>query len=127
MVVTIQAYSDHQWQGTIGPISGALDPVTRTLKVRVAIANPDLRLRPEMFGSIKVKVGNREALVVPAASIIREGNNATVFVKNAGKPEQRQVTVGQTVDGMVEITDGLHEGDEIAADGAELLKGGAES
>jgi multidrug efflux pump subunit AcrA (membrane-fusion protein) len=62
--------------------------------------------------------------VVPSAAIIREGNAATVFVKNAGKPEQRTLTVGQTADGNVEILTGLHAGDEVAADGAELLKGG---
>ena len=126
VTITVQAYPGRTWRGVIGPISGALDPVTRTLKVRVSVRNPDLELRPEMFGSIELNVGTRSALVVPAVAIIREGNHATVFVKNEGKPEQREVTVGQTIDGMVEVLDGLREGDEVAADGAELLKGGPE-
>jgi cobalt-zinc-cadmium efflux system membrane fusion protein len=92
--------------------------------VRVALANPDQRLKPEMFGTVHVKAGGYQALIVPAAAIIREGNTATVFVKNAGKPEQHTVTVGQTVDGNVEILTGLRADDEVAADGAELLKGG---
>jgi membrane fusion protein, heavy metal efflux system len=123
--VTLQAYPGQQWTGRVDSISGTLDPTTRTLKVRVALPNPDQRLKPEMFGTILVKAGMHQALVVPAAAIIREGNTATVFVKNAGKPEQRTVTVGQTVDGHVEILAGLRAGDEVAAEGAELLKGGA--
>jgi cobalt-zinc-cadmium efflux system membrane fusion protein len=121
--VTLQAYPDQKWNGRISAISGALDPATRTLKARVALANGDQRIKPEMYGSIHVNAGTHQALVVPAAAIIREGNTTTVFVNNAGKPEQRTVTIGQTVDGQVEILSGLQAGDEVAADGAELLKG----
>ena len=125
VTVTLQAYPGQQWNGRIDSLSGVLDPATRTLKVRVALPNPDQRLKPEMFGTIHVQAGTHHALVVPAVAIIHEGNVATVFVKNAGKPERRVVTVGQTVDGSVEILAGLRAGDEVAADGAELLKGGA--
>jgi cobalt-zinc-cadmium efflux system membrane fusion protein len=121
--ITLQAYPDGRWSGHIDSLSGALDPTTRTLKVRVALPNPDQKLKPEMFGAIHVSAGTHPALVVPAGAIIREGNAATVFLNNAGKPEQRTVTVGQTVDGNVEILNGLRAGDEVAATGAELLKG----
>lgn len=121
--VTLQAYPDRKWSGRIDSISGALDPTTRTLKARVVLPNPGQQLKPEMFGAIHVTAGTHQALVVPAAAIIHEGSTVTVFVKNAGKPEQRTVTTGQTIDGNVEIVSGLQVGDEVAADGAELLKG----
>jgi cobalt-zinc-cadmium efflux system membrane fusion protein len=124
VTITLQAYPGQQWSGHIDSLSGALDPATRTLKVRVALPNSDQRLKPEMFGSIHVRAGVHQALVVPAPAVIREGNTTTVFVRNAGKPEQRAVAVGQTVDGNVEILRGLSVGDEVAAAGAELLKGG---
>jgi RND family efflux transporter MFP subunit len=117
------AYPNKEWSGHIDSISGALDPTTRTLKVRVAIPNPDQRLKPEMFGTIHVREGMHQALIVPTGAVIREGNSTTVFLNNAGKPEQRTVTIGQTVDGNVEIVNGLRAGDEVAAVGAELLKG----
>jgi len=122
--VSLQAYPGQQWTGRISSISGTLDPTTRTLKVRVPLPNPDQRLKPEMFGTMHINTGTHQALVVPAAAIIREGNSATVFVKSGGKPEQRTVTIGQTVDGRVEVLTGLRAGDEVAAEGAELLKGG---
>lgn len=124
VTVTLQAYPAQQWSGHIDALSGALDPTTRTVKVRVTLPNPDGRLKPEMFGTIHVKAGMHQALVVPAAAVIHEGNATIVFVNSAGKPEQRTVTVGQTVDGKVEILTGLRAGDEVAAEGAELLKGG---
>ena len=125
VTITLEAYPSRQWTGRIGSISGALDPTTRTLKVRVVLPNPEQRLKPEMFGTIHVKAGTHPALVVPAAAIVRDGNATTVFVRNAGRPEQRVVTVGQTLDGKVEILNGVHINDEVAAEGAELLKGGS--
>jgi cobalt-zinc-cadmium efflux system membrane fusion protein len=124
VTITLQAYPDKQWSSRIESISGALDPATRTLKVRIALPNADQRIKPEMFGTIHVKTGTHQALVVPAAAIIREGSTTTTFVKVGGKTQQCAVTTGQTIDGKVEITGGLHPGDEVAAEGAELLKGG---
>ncbi len=124
VTVTLQAYQGQQWSGRIESVSGALDPTTRTLKARVALRNPKQLLKPEMYGMIHVTVGKHQAVVVPVAAVIREGNATTVFAKNGSTPEQRPVTVGQTVDGKVEVLSGLHVGEEVAVEGAELLKGG---
>src|SRR6516162_1738438 len=108
VTISLQAYPGQRWEGRIESLSGMLDPSTRTLKVRVVLANPEQRLKPEMFGAIHVNTGSHRALVVPVAAIIREGSATTVFVKGAEKPEQRTVTISETVDGQVEILDGLH-------------------
>jgi cobalt-zinc-cadmium efflux system membrane fusion protein len=125
VTVTLQAYEGRQWSGHVDSISAALDPATRTLKARVTLSNPKQLLKPEMFGTVHVNVGSHQALVVPAAAIIHEGNATTVFAKNGATPEQRAVTLGRAVGVKVEILTGLHTGDEVAAEGAELLKGGA--
>jgi hypothetical protein len=65
------------------------------------------------------------AVVVPAAAVIHEGQNTVVFIENNGKPEQRKVITGRAVDGQVEITSGLEQGEHVAANGAELLTEGA--
>jgi cobalt-zinc-cadmium efflux system membrane fusion protein len=125
VTITADAYPGRQWTGRIESLSGALDPTTRTLKVRVPLSNPDQKLKPEMFAAIRVEVGVRRALVVPSSAIIHEGQTTTVFVENNGAPVQRNVTTGQAVDGKVEILSGLQAGQRVAADGAELLTGGA--
>ena len=123
--ISFDAYPSQQWTGRIDSLSGALDPTTRTLKVRVALQNPGLKLKPEMFASIQVDVGRRSEIVVPSSAVIHEGQQTSVFVENNGKPEERNVTTGQVVDGTVEITSGLQVGQKIAVSGAELLTGGA--
>jgi cobalt-zinc-cadmium efflux system membrane fusion protein len=123
--VTIDAFPGQQWSGRIDSVSGALDPATRTLKVRVALPNPGGKLKPEMFAEIHVAVGSHKAVVVPAPAVIHDGQNTIVFVNNNGKPEQQNVTTGQAVDGTVEITSGIQKGQQVAVNGAELLTGGA--
>jgi cobalt-zinc-cadmium efflux system membrane fusion protein len=124
VTVTVDAFPGRQLSGRIDSVAGALDPVTRTLKVRVALPNPGEKLKPEMFAAIHVDLGSHSSIVVPASAIVHEGQNVTVFVDNNGKPEQLNVTTGQAVDGKVEITSGVHAGQRVAMDGAELLTGG---
>lgn len=122
--VTVSAYPEQQWNGRIAALSDALDPVTRTLKVRIVLTNPHNGLKPEMFASIHVEVGSYTGLVVPAESVIREGNTSTVFVQDkSGKIERRTIATGRTFVDKVEITSGLRPGDLVASHGAELLKG----
>jgi cobalt-zinc-cadmium efflux system membrane fusion protein len=124
VTVTCEAYPGQQWTGRVDSLFGAIDPATRTLKLRVALHNGDQRLKPEMFAAIHVRMGSHKAIVVPAAAIIHEGQTTAVFVQSQGKPEQRNVTTGQTIDGEVEIVSGLQPGQQVAANGAELLTGG---
>lgn len=123
--VTVDAFPGQSWTGRINSVSGALDPATRTLKVRVELANPGNKLKPEMFAAIHVDIGRHTAIVVPTSAVIHEGQNTVLFVDNNGKAEQRNVTIGQAVDGKVEIASGLEKGQRVAVNGAELLTGGA--
>lgn len=124
VTLTVDAFSGQLWSGRIDSVSGALDPVTRTLKVRVALANPGEKLKPEMFAAIHVDVGSHKAIAVPASAIIHEGQSTIVFVEKNGKPEQQTVATGQAVDGRVEITSGVKAGQRVAVNGAELLTRG---
>jgi cobalt-zinc-cadmium efflux system membrane fusion protein len=123
--VTVDAFPGQQWPGRIDSVSGALDVATRTLKVRVALENPRQKLKPEMFAAIHVDLGSHRAAVVPTSAVIHEGPKTVVFVDNHGRPEQQNVTTGQAVDGKIEITSGIQDGQRVAVNGAELLTGGA--
>ncbi len=124
--VKLAAYPGRQWSGRIAAVSDALDPTTRTLKLRVVLPNPGRQLKPEMFATIHAETGQHEALLVPTTAVIREGNLASVYVQDTrGKVEQRQVSAGRNLDGFVEITAGLHAGEKVAGTGVELLRGGA--
>ncbi len=121
--VTVSAYADEKLSGRVAAISGSLDPVTRTQKLRVVLANPGERLKPEMFASIRLLRSTATGIVIPTSAVLREGAAAYVFVQKAPSHfERRQVTPGRATDGEVTIFSGLNPGETIVAEGALLLR-----
>ena len=121
--ITFPAYSGETWHGVISNISDAIDPASRTLKVRVVLQNPGHRLKPEMFATLSIARGTSQAFVLPATAIVHEGSSTFVFLESApGKYERRPVTVGSTRDQTVVITDGLKNEDRVVTTGAALLR-----
>lgn len=122
--VTANAYPAERWRGRVTAISSTVDTTTRTLKVRVVLANPGLRLKPDMFAAIRVVRAVRSAIMVPASAVVREGAAAYLFVQTSpGHFEHRAVTLGRDTDrGQVEVTSGLAVGDTVVVEGAELLR-----
>ena len=106
-----------------GVISGAVDPNTRTLRVRVVLANPDSLLKPSMFGSVRILRSSSQGIVVPSTAVIREGTDSYVFaVKAPNHYVRRAVTLGRAFDSSLEIVNGLAPGDNVVSDGALLLR-----
>jgi membrane fusion protein, heavy metal efflux system len=121
--VTLNAYPGQHWSGHVSVVSGAVDPNTRTLRVRVVLPNSDGRIKPQMFGSIRLVKSSAPGILVPATAVIREGNDAYLFVaKGSGHFERRTIEIGRTVDGSLEITGGVHAGETIVTDGSLLLR-----
>ncbi|MBZ5700605.1 MAG: efflux RND transporter periplasmic adaptor subunit [Acidobacteriia bacterium] len=121
--VRVSAYPDRKWTERVEALSGALDPVTRTLKVRVQLQNADRRLKPEMFASIRLLRPAKDVLLIPADAVLRDGAAAFVFVRKAGRTfERRAVTLGDSRDAQVEVNSGLQPGDVIVSEGAFLLR-----
>jgi cobalt-zinc-cadmium efflux system membrane fusion protein len=127
--LTANAYPDGHWHGRVSAVSSVVDTTTRTLKVRVILANPGLRLKPDMFGTIRVVRGTRHAVMVPQSAIVREGAAAYVFVQTVrGHFARRAVTLGSEADrDRVEVSAGLVAGDVVVVQGAELLRVAASS
>jgi cobalt-zinc-cadmium efflux system membrane fusion protein len=127
--VSVGAYPGTTWRGRVTGISGALDTATRTLKVRVVLANPGLRLKPDMFATIRVVRRVQRAVVIPKAAVVREGAASYVFVQGApGHFVRRAVTLdGDADSGHVAVTSGLTAGEIVVAEGADLLRTAAPS
>ena len=125
--ITVNAYSGEKWPGHVAVIGDAVDPVTRTIKVRVELSNPQLRLKPDMFATIRILRSSSQGLLVPAASIEREGQTAYVFVRTGtNRFERRKVVLGRTVGDRIEVTSGLAAGDTVVSDGVVLLRAEAQ-
>ena len=122
--LAVSAYPGEAWQGRVSAISSVVDPTTRTASIRVVLRNPGLRLKPNMFGRLRVAGPVRIGLVVPQTAVLREGANVYLFVEKApGVFERRTVTLGRDLDAnQVEIAAGLSSGDTVVVEGANLLQ-----
>jgi cobalt-zinc-cadmium efflux system membrane fusion protein len=121
--ITLAALPDQSWSGTISNVSDVLDANTRTLKVRVVLANPAHKLKPEMFASIHLAGRKQQLLTVPTTAVLHEGDNTFVVVKKSdGSYEKRSVTVANSQADKTEIASGLRPGETIVTAGAELLR-----
>jgi Cu(I)/Ag(I) efflux system membrane fusion protein len=98
------------------------DPVTRTLKVRLEVDNPDYVLRPDMFVDVKLPIARPRSISVPLDAIVDSGLRKTVFVESAaGLFEPRDVQTGWRSGDRVEIVEGLARGERIVTAGTFLL------
>ena len=113
--------------GRVGAILPEVNPTTRTLKVRIELANPGFELVPGMFATLDFEPGAaREALLVPSEAVIRTGERAVVIVASAGPDGGQQlrpvdVKPGAESNGMTEIREGLAAGQKVVTSGQFLV------
>lgn len=121
--VNVTGYPGMVLHGVINNISDSVDPTSLTLKVRVVLANPGHKLKPDMYATIAVTNQKGNAIVVPSTAVIRNGKETFAFVLGPNnKPVRRDVTLGETRDTTDEVTQGLQDGDRVVSTGAELLR-----
>jgi RND family efflux transporter MFP subunit len=103
-------------------IQPQVDPMTRTLKVRLDANNPGLRMKPDMFVNVEFGVVTAAQLTVPAEAILDTGDRQTVFVDlGDGYLEPRQVVVGERLGDRVAITRGVAAGERVVSSGTFLV------
>jgi membrane fusion protein, copper/silver efflux system len=109
-------------EGRVGALLPALNDVTRTLRVRVELANRDGSLRPGQSAQVTLIAGSRQnGLAVPTEAVIRTGKRALVVLAEQGGFSPVEVTLGQEVGDRTVITSGLTEGQKVVASGQFLL------
>ena len=99
-----------------------VDPMTRTLKVRLEAANPGVRLKPDMFVNVELSVDAERRLTVPSGAVLDTGMRQTVFVDlGNGYLQPRSVTATERIGDRIVITSGLAGGERVAASAAFLI------
>ncbi len=117
-----QSYPGKTFRGRVAFIYPFLDPKTRTVKVRVEIPNPGLRLKPDMFVNAMVKVPLGSSIVVPVSAVMDTGQRQLVWVEmKPGMFEPRDVKVGVRSGDNVQILSGLKAGEKVASSGGYLI------
>lgn len=114
VAVTTTAYPGETFTGVVSFINPVLDDATRTIKVRIELANPDGRLKPNMFANANIKVPLGETFVIPSSSLLDTGKRKVVFVAQGEDTfVKRDIVIGQETNGLVQVLSGLQPGEVV--------------
>jgi cobalt-zinc-cadmium efflux system membrane fusion protein len=118
--VRVLALPGKLFHATLTAVGSAVDPSTHRVPVRATIANPEGKLKPQMFASFSIITsGESPAPAVPEEAIVREGDSARVWVVQGNSDlALRQIRTGRSSNGMVEVLDGLKPGEKVVTRGS---------
>ncbi|MBS1822990.1 MAG: efflux RND transporter periplasmic adaptor subunit [Acidobacteria bacterium] len=117
--VKLPALPDHKITGRLSFVSPIVDPDTRTVAVRMEVANPNGLLKPDELASMTFVGHTDKKLTVPNTAVVREDNKDHVFVQTA--PETfvlREVSLGEEENDRRVVLDGVKQDERIVTDGA---------
>jgi len=122
--VRLNAYPDEVFHGRVTYVGDVLDVATRTMNLRVEIPNPDRKLKPEMYATVRVYSPlERDVLTVPETAVQRDRQKQFVFVqRDAETFEARDIKLGVSNGERVTVLDGLSQGEQIVTNGGFILK-----
>jgi membrane fusion protein, heavy metal efflux system len=117
-----------RFEGQVDYVADMLDPQTRTARLRCTIPNPEHRLEPEMYGTIRVSVAPIQAMAVPRTAVMHLAEQSLVFVDRGAAPDGRTryerlpVVVDESGDTpYIPVEHGLERGDRVVTTGADAL------
>jgi cobalt-zinc-cadmium efflux system membrane fusion protein len=124
LAAQVPAYPKRDFTGRVDWISPALDPATRTARVRCVLPNPRGELKPEMYATVKIATNDHRALALPRSAVLHLGEQTIVFIQS-GKTEsglvrfqRRTVHVDENAAGdLLPVLDGLQRGDIVVITG----------
>jgi RND family efflux transporter MFP subunit len=110
------------FRAIVNYIQPQVDPLTRTLKVRLEAENPEMLLKPDMYADVEFRIQMPGRITVPSAAVLNSGERQTVFVdRGNGHLEPRQVEIGERIGDRLEILKGLKPGERIVISGNFLI------
>jgi Cu(I)/Ag(I) efflux system membrane fusion protein len=120
--VIFASYPGERFHGRVSYIYPYLNKEARTVKVRLELPNPDVRLKPDMYGDVLIAVKRGSKVAVPEQAVLDSGTRTLVFVvRGEGLFEPRPVTLGPKVGAYYEVRTGVTEGERVATSGTFLI------
>ncbi|MBR1285658.1 efflux RND transporter periplasmic adaptor subunit [Bradyrhizobium sp. AUGA SZCCT0177] len=113
--VKARGFPGRTFTGTINVIYPQINKETRTGRLRIELANPDLVLIHDMYVDAEIDIGSSApVLTIPESAVMDTGRRQAVFIdRGEGRFEPREVKLGHRGDGYVEVRDGVSEGDPV--------------
>ena len=120
--LTLEAFPGETFSGQVTYVYPYLNKEARTVQVRLEFPNPDIQLKPDMYGTTIIEINRGSSLAIPDQAVLDSGLRQMVYVAHKkGRFEPREVTLGAKVGSFYEVTQGLTEGERIVTSGTFLL------
>jgi membrane fusion protein, multidrug efflux system len=121
----VDAYPGRQFEGRIRYVSPTLQADQRALTVEAVVPNPGSELKPGLFATARIQQPKQTpAILVPASAVQTAAGTSRVWVVDGDRVEERVITIGQPLEALVEVTNGLKAGERVAtANVAQLADG----
>ncbi|MBK5282067.1 MAG: efflux RND transporter periplasmic adaptor subunit [Nitrospiraceae bacterium] len=120
--VTFAAYPGETFRGMVSYVYPTLNTEARTVRVRLELPNPGLKLKPGMYGNVTVQTDAVNTLVIPKEAVLETGLRQLVFLdRGQGRYEPASVKLGRRSQDDVEVLEGLKAGDRIVTSANFLL------
>jgi Cu(I)/Ag(I) efflux system membrane fusion protein/cobalt-zinc-cadmium efflux system membrane fusion protein len=114
--VTVDAYPGRAFNGRVDQILPQVDPVTRTVRVRLIFRNPGVVLKPGMYVNADINIPLGKQLTIPASAVLQSGSRAIAFIDHGdGNLEPREIQTGPQIDDSVIVLEGLRPGDHVVS------------
>jgi len=120
--MTFGSYPGEQFHGRVSYIYPYLNKEARTVKVRLDLPNPDIRIKPDMYGAVLINVNRGSKVAIPEQAVLDSGTRTLVFVVRGEELfEPRTVKLGPKIGSYYEVREGVTEGDRVVTSGNFLI------
>jgi cobalt-zinc-cadmium efflux system membrane fusion protein len=120
--VSLVAYPERVLRGKVLFVSAVIEPDTRRNKIRIAFANQDYSLKPNMFATVTLTGAAQSQVVLPASALLMNNDRTSVFVATAPWTFERRTVDPQLEEGSsVAIRSGVAAGEQVVVKGGILL------
>jgi RND family efflux transporter MFP subunit len=123
--ITVDAYPGKTFYGKVSNIHPAADPMSRTFKIDIAVPNEDMALKAGTYARVKLcVVVHKSVLLVLEKGVLERQGGFLLFVADGDVARMREVKQGLRSEGVVEIVEGVQEGEKVIIEGNYGLKDG---
>ena len=126
VIATSRAFAGREFSGSVKSVDSRIEPVTRSIRVRALLPNPDRLLKPGMLMQVMLLKNPRRTLVIPEEALQPLGEQQFVYVvADDNTVQKREISIGTRRPGLVEVVNGLNAGEQVVTHGHMKIRPGA--
>ena len=125
MILKVDAFQDKEFKGKVSIVFPSLEEKTRTLSAEALVPNSDGMLKPGLFTKVVLYTGAaKDTIVVPVTALLYEAEKVRLFTVGGDRAKEVPVKIGSKYGEMMEIVEGVKEGEKIVVAGQQSLSEG---